>query len=464
MKFCERPFMFAYLAPDGEVWPCSWMHYPIGNLYEQSFEEIWHSDKAQKARASILDGSFAYCRKTSCPLCERDSLPDLTREEIEEKISSYTAPEYFSISNDHTCNLACTTCRKASFRPTPEYRAKIDRALNDILPWVAQAKNIDLNGNGEFLASPSFMEMIENLRPVLNDQHILLQTNGILFDWEHWSRFSHLSSHHLSVCVTINSIHRNTYRYLSGGYDKLDTVLDNLCFLSGLRREEKIKELTVTMVVQECNFQEIPEYIDFLTRSENFAVDSLVLKPVYKWFGMDEETYWFKNVLNPLHPYHKEYLQILENDCWKNPKVYDWGCHNLREARLHPLSQEKIYNRLLLDIYENSQGLPPVEYVKNCADEKKLRHIGVWGENETVQAILRLLQKAGVKIAFQLTWFQDEDGDIPKVSMQKFRPELANTILLLDFYDRQNLTNNLRTLKFQGQILTAEELIEGTPS
>ena len=67
MKFCDRPFTFAYLAPDGEVWPCSWMHYVMGNLYEQNLDEIWHGEAAQKARETILDGSFSYCRKIACP-------------------------------------------------------------------------------------------------------------------------------------------------------------------------------------------------------------------------------------------------------------------------------------------------------------------------------------------------------------------------------------------------------------
>ena len=88
MKFCVKPFNNVYLASDGEVWPCGWMHYVIGNLYEQNLDEIWHSEAAEQARKSILDGSFAFCRKTSCPFCERDELPDLTEEEIRERFET----------------------------------------------------------------------------------------------------------------------------------------------------------------------------------------------------------------------------------------------------------------------------------------------------------------------------------------------------------------------------------------
>lgn len=461
MKFCERPFTHIYLAPDGEVWPCSWMHYVIGNLYEQDLDEIWKGEAAQKARESILDGSFAFCRKTSCPRCERRTLPDLMEDERSENGIVADYPASITIANDKICNIACTTCRQGVYCAQEGEREKIDSVLKRILPYAEQATYLDMNGNGEFLANPSFLEFLESLHPKSRECRFNFETNGVLFDEAHWSRFSHLKNCQISVTVTLNSLRREIYQYLSGGFDKIDEVRRNIQFLSRLRREGQISDLKVSMVVQECNFQEIPEYIRVLAETEEYAVDQVLLKPVYKWFGMNEETYWFKNILNPLHPYHKEYLKVLEDDCWKNPKVYDWGCHNLRQPRPHPLTQEKTYNRLLLDIYENAQHLPPAEYVRNCAEERRLGRIGVFGDNEFSTAMLGLLKAAGVEIAFQLSWFQDEDGEMPKVSMQHFRPEMADSILLLDFYDQQNLTSNLRTLKFQGQILTVEELIEG---
>lgn len=461
MKFCERPFKAAYYGSTGKVWPCGWMHYAIGDQYEQDLGEIWNSEAANRARESILDGSFAYCRKVSCPLCEQDKLLEVTEEELKTLAVPTEVPEILLIANDMTCNIACTTCRTGMFCPSAEYREKVDSILQKLKPYAERAKYIDMDGTGEALASPSFMRFLAELHPEHSDCTISLQTNGVLFDEAHWSKISHLSGYDLRTIVTLNSIQRETYRYLSGGFDHLERVLENLRFLSRLRRENKLKRLGITMVVQECNFQEIPEYINRFSDSREYEFDYISIKPVYKWFGLSEETYWFKNVLNPLHPYHKEYLKVLEDPCWKKPKVQDWGCHNLREARPHPLTQEKIYSRLLLDIYENPQGLSAVDFIKSRLSAMDLRRIGVFGENEVSAAILRLLREAGADIAFQLTWFRTEEGEIPKVSMQDFRPEMADTMLFLDFYDRQNLTSNLRNLKFQGQVLTAEELIEG---
>lgn len=461
MRFCERPFTHVYLAPNGEVWPCNWMHYVIGNLYEQNLDEIWVSKAAQRARESILDGSFAFCRKTSCPRCERGALPDLSEDELKEKSIPTDLPIMITIANDKICNIACTTCRQGIYCAQEGEREKIDAVLKHMLPYASQAMYVDMNGNGEFLANPSFLKFLESLRPKRQDCRFNFETNGVLFDETHWERFSHLKDCQISVTVTLNSLRREIYQHLSGGFDKIDEVRRNIEFLSKLRREHQINELKVTMVVQECNFQEVPEYIRVFTETEEYAVDQIILKPVYKWFGMDEETYWFKNILNPLHPYHKEYLKVLENDCWKEPKVYDWGCHNLREARPHPLNQEKLYNRLLLNIYENSQGLKPQEFLRGCLAQFANRRIAVYGDSEMAGAMLSLLRKAGINVVLQLTWFENAQVDIPKVAMQEFRPEMTDAVLLLDFYDKQNLERNLRSLHFKGDIVTLEDVIKG---
>lgn len=463
MKFCEFPYKEVYLSRDGEVWACPWMHCTIGNLYEEDLGEMWTGAVAQQARESILDGSYAFCRKTSCPHLERDDLPDLTEEEIQKAVTPLAeTPQVIRIANDLTCNIACTTCRKELFCPDQEYRAKIDKALKDILPYANKAKMLNMNGGGEFLANPSFVEFLSTLRPEHDDYVINFETNGILFDEAHWKRFSHLGRHNVNVVVTVNSLRRETYRYLTGGFDQLEQTKENLRFLSRLRRENQIKWLEVTMVVQECNFQEIPEYVRILAHSEEYFVDRITLRPVYNWFHMEPETYWFKNILNPLHPYHKEYLKILADDCWKDPKVYDWGCHNIRHTAPHPLSQEKTYNRLLMEIFQNSQGLTPAEFLRACMDRVGGKRVGYYGKNDFSKAMAKMLLDAGIDLAFQITWSKEDcDGPVPKVAKQEFRPDMADVMLIIDFHKGYYWFEDLPALGFQGPILSIESFIEG---
>ena len=59
--YCTRAFGHMQLMDNGNVLPCcpAWVnHYTIGNLKEQSAEEVWNGEKARDFRKSILDGSF----------------------------------------------------------------------------------------------------------------------------------------------------------------------------------------------------------------------------------------------------------------------------------------------------------------------------------------------------------------------------------------------------------------------
>ena len=51
---------------------------------------------------------------------------------------------------------------------------------------------------------------------------------------------------------------------------------------------------------------------------------------------MTEEEFWFKNVANPLHPYHHYYAELRDSEIMKHPKVYDWGVMNEEPPQKHP--------------------------------------------------------------------------------------------------------------------------------
>ena len=40
---------------------------------------------------------------------------------------------------------------------------------------------------------------------------------------------------------------------------------------------------------------------------------------------MDRNVAWFSDVRNPHHPYHQEYLKVMNDPIFSNPKVYKWS-------------------------------------------------------------------------------------------------------------------------------------------
>jgi len=50
---CKELRNLMYLFPGGELVTCGLRHGVVGNLHEQSFDEVWYSDEAQRARAEV---------------------------------------------------------------------------------------------------------------------------------------------------------------------------------------------------------------------------------------------------------------------------------------------------------------------------------------------------------------------------------------------------------------------------
>lgn len=70
MKFCSRPWQSAIILWNGDVVPCCGdldFKYVFGNIYKNSFNEIWHSDKYRKFRQQIINDitQIGICR--TCP-------------------------------------------------------------------------------------------------------------------------------------------------------------------------------------------------------------------------------------------------------------------------------------------------------------------------------------------------------------------------------------------------------------
>lgn len=61
---CLSPWMTAYVFPDGSVRPCQSLDYPVGNILEGSFKEVWNSAEARRFRRVLK-------KEKHFPVCSR---------------------------------------------------------------------------------------------------------------------------------------------------------------------------------------------------------------------------------------------------------------------------------------------------------------------------------------------------------------------------------------------------------
>lgn len=456
MKYCKRVFEGLYCMPGGDVSLCSWTDAVIGNIFEENLEHIWNSELAEKVRISIKDGSFRYCRKTSCPYLENDTLPEISTEELIAQTSE-PWPTDFNLANSIICNHSCPSCRDKILNVDQGYLEKLKEYLKILFPYINKAKHINLNGAGEVFANPIMLEMLEKLNPEHPDFNLSLETNGALFTRKNWDKIKHLSKYPISVAVTPNSFVRATHAYLAGGHNDYDHVIENMYFIKELRQKKLIQRYEISIVVQDRNFQELPEFIERCVN--DFEADKVTIKPLYKWFYMSEELYWFKDILNPYHPYHKEYLNILNNPILDHPKVYLWGAKNLHKAKLHPAYKYRDLLRIAKELMLISDAGR-----KQLADIVKNNNLIVYGDNELSYIICKVLEDSGSKVqCIMARDFSCESNAPHGIRMENFweySPSANDILLISNYYDRKYIERDLTLKKFNGQLLDIEEVLK----
>lgn len=344
MKYCHMMYDYLYLDNyEGNIAMCPWMEptrASIGNLMKDEIEDAYNSDYANYLRSTMDDQSFKYCRPEACPFLQNKNLEEISEEEYELRKKKNYYPSIINLAYDFVCNQSCETCRSKIFAPPADYEEKMNQIKEKIALCMNKAIRITASGHGDPFASKYMMDVLANIHPTNPNMSLLLETNGVFFDEVHWERIQHLSKVRTELVVTINSFDEFTYKHISrgGNYEKM---MHNLEFMSKLRRENKIAHLTNTLVIQDRNFREVPS---FIKRSfSEYAFDQVILRPVYQWGTMDEEVFWFKDVLNPMHPYHEEYLEIMQNPILQDSRVYHFGGNTVHPARPYPTSVQDKY-------------------------------------------------------------------------------------------------------------------------
>ena len=371
MKYCPVVFNYLYLDnPEGDIYLCPWMipqKTCIGNLLKSDIETCYNSNFANELRESIKDQSFRFCRNEAGPHLQNNDLEDIPLEEYECRERNTYFPTNINMAYDFICNQHCITCRKSVYMPAKNYAAQMKAIHEKIAPCLNQAEHISASGHGDPFASKHMMDVLANIHPQNPNLRILLETNGVFFDEAHWERIKHFKDFNVELVITSNSMDPFVYKYISlgGNFEKL---LHNIAFASELRKKGYLKKITHTLVIQDRNFREIPS---FIKKSLNdYCFDEVLLRPVYQWGTMDEDVYWFKDVLNPMHPYHEEYLEILKHPALHDPRVYNFGGETSHEARPFPGSGAEKTAALDQCIAEKERLIAKLQEELQCCKEQ----------------------------------------------------------------------------------------------
>jgi MoaA/NifB/PqqE/SkfB family radical SAM enzyme len=326
---CKMPFTrLDVLSTSSHLCCASRLHKSAGNLAEQDYPDVWNSPAAAEIRLSVLDGSYRFCNKISCPYLihgklskKADLMEDPWWADVLQnkkgKIDRF--PELVNLAYDRHCNLYCPSCRSARITTNDTERAALDTLTQrNIYPLLARAGQVSVTGSGDPFASKTFRQILEWISDETCPQlKVELKTNGLLFTEKEWARFPNLKGRISGVYVSVDGACKATHELLRRG-SRWETMMENLPFIGTLLQRGEIEKFQLCFLVQQENYREMGDFVELAAR---VGASHVYFERITNWGTFSPAQYEKKAVFNRNHPEHRAFLNAMQDQRLLRPGV-----------------------------------------------------------------------------------------------------------------------------------------------
>ena len=309
---CTAPFSQVYIYPDGRVFLCPdcYMHpnAQIGNLNDNTFDEIWNGKKAQNIRNQILKNLHVFCSYSSCREKSNFHLYTILDRKIDYSCIQKKYPKMVSLAIDSECNASCIMCRGDIFRCTDEEIEVLkDKIENLYLPILKDAEYLTLSTTADPFASRATRLLMKRAAQTYPSLKFDLLTNGTLCD-EFNCKDTGIIDRLSSVMFSVHSCTQETYDSIvkNGNFQN---VCENIKWMSSFKKSGKIDNFFLAFVVSSKNYKEIPQFVEFA--NDNNAV--ALFWSCRDWGGNLSYTDEDLQVCDPKHDKYLELKEILKS-------------------------------------------------------------------------------------------------------------------------------------------------------
>ena len=240
----------AEISENGNVYPCCPRFidfYSFGNLFENNFQEIWFSEKANNFRNKILNNDYSFCNRNMCT-----SFSPRKREEVLYNWRKNSSCRYLRLAYNNVCNVACKTCRDEFKIKDTDNQKELTKK---IIPLLENVEKIQLSTAGDVFASKDGIEFLKYITTKHPNIVFVIDTNGILLTDKLYET--------LNLKGKIENLHISIPGATKKTYDKIvrngnfDAVMNNLQFLSQEIENGSISSITINMVISKYNYKEM---------------------------------------------------------------------------------------------------------------------------------------------------------------------------------------------------------------
>ena len=280
---CKNKDLAVRINNQGQVSTCCMAYDSIlGNVWWNSFEDIWKSKKAEITRLALENHTYVFCDKERCPFLSgnivgKSALGKGYRKQKREY------PESIAPEVDNTCNLTCTSCRKRIIYQENDYLEQwTDKIIRDIAILPVR---LIINTVGEPFAS-KYSKRIIYSRAVTHRHDISIYTNGTLLSKNVLNELLEMYDT-VEFAISVDAYYKRTYNKIrkGGNFEKL---MDNISEIMEQRRNGKVTYIQLNYVLQKDNISEMSKFIQWGT---DIGVDCIAINAIENWGIFTEEEY-----------------------------------------------------------------------------------------------------------------------------------------------------------------------------
>lgn len=192
--FCILPWIHLHVSQNGRVSPCCNNNRYLGNVQEQSIQEIWTGKKFEELREqfqhNIPDKRCTHCYNIEAS--GKESMRQISNQkyakELERVEENNPEPIYLDIRFSNICNFKCKTCwhgnSSAWFEDGSKHNASNDRIIkaftnnfDELLGYFDQVQEIYFAGGEPLIMEEHYQILEELLKRQLFDVELRYNTN-----------------------------------------------------------------------------------------------------------------------------------------------------------------------------------------------------------------------------------------------------------------------------------------------
>ncbi len=314
---CNQPFDYVQIQENGFIFPCceGWATENIGNFIYHKPTEVWNSTRARIFRLSIINKTYAFCSFENCPkLVKKENINSRFNGLVEKEI-----PKTVCIAFDGSCNLKCRSCRKYFVNNNKSrvysflHKEMIKNLIGD--NWLNGSEELIVASSGEVFFSKAYQDILFSEK-INRKKPITIHTNGTLLTKKTLDKLCE-KYNNIEFFISLDACTKKTYEKIRIG-GNFETLIKNLEYLSKVRKEGKVKTVSILYVLQKDNYKELADTVKLAIK---LGFDKFDVTRINNWGTFTEEEFDKVSMYDKNGNEKKELLKILEDPIFSTKKI-----------------------------------------------------------------------------------------------------------------------------------------------